>query len=92
MSGLQGAWAVVQTPAEVLRDPQALANGYILPVAARDGAGSYDLVASPVQFDETAPDLTRAPDSGEHTDQILVEELGLGPDAIDGLRADAIIN
>jgi len=92
MSGLQGAWAVVQTPAEVLHDPQARANGYILPVKARDGAGSYDLVASPVQFDETAPELTRAPDSGEHTDQILAGELGLGPDAIAALRADAIVS
>jgi crotonobetainyl-CoA:carnitine CoA-transferase CaiB-like acyl-CoA transferase len=92
MSGLHGAWAIVQTPAEVLSDPQARANGYILPVSARDGAGSYDLVASPVQFDEMPPELTRAPDSGEHTDQILTEELGLDRDAIRQLRADAVIN
>jgi crotonobetainyl-CoA:carnitine CoA-transferase CaiB-like acyl-CoA transferase len=92
MSGLHGAWAVVQTPAEVLTDPQARANGYILPVPARDGAGSYDLVASPVQFDEMSPELTRAPDSGEHTDQILADELGLDPEAIRGLRAGAIIS
>jgi crotonobetainyl-CoA:carnitine CoA-transferase CaiB-like acyl-CoA transferase len=92
MSGLRGAWAVVQTPAEVLRDPQARANGYILPVPARDGAGSYDLVASPVQFDEMPPTLTRAPDAGEHTDQILTEELGLDRDAIRRLKADHIIN
>ena len=92
LSGLRGAWAVVQTPAEVLRDPQARANGYVVPVPARDGAGSYDLVASPVQFDEAAPELTRAPDSGEHTDQILADELGLDRDAIARLRAGAIIN
>jgi crotonobetainyl-CoA:carnitine CoA-transferase CaiB-like acyl-CoA transferase len=82
----------VQTPAEVLTDPQARANGYILPVPARDGAGSYDLVASPVQFDEISPELTRAPDSGEHTDQILADELGLDPEAIRGLRASAIVS
>jgi crotonobetainyl-CoA:carnitine CoA-transferase CaiB-like acyl-CoA transferase len=92
MSGLQGAWAVVQTPAEVLTDPQARANGYILPVPARDGAGSYDLVASPVQFDEMPPELTRAPDSGEHTDQILADELGLDQEAIRGLRASAVVS
>jgi crotonobetainyl-CoA:carnitine CoA-transferase CaiB-like acyl-CoA transferase len=92
MSGLRGAWAVVQTPAEVLSDPQARANGYIQSVPARGGAGSYDLVASPVQFDETPPTLTRAPDAGEHTEQILTEELGLDRDAIRQLKADAIIN
>jgi crotonobetainyl-CoA:carnitine CoA-transferase CaiB-like acyl-CoA transferase len=39
------------------------------------------MVASPLQFDEEPPDLTRAPDHGEHTDQVL-EELGLEMDAI----------
>ena len=68
------------------------ANGYILPVPARDGAGSYDLVASPVQFDEMPPELTRAPDSGEHTDQILADELGLDQEAIRGLRASAVVS
>jgi crotonobetainyl-CoA:carnitine CoA-transferase CaiB-like acyl-CoA transferase len=92
MSGLRGAWAVVQTPEEVLSDPQARANGYVLPVTARHGEGSYDLVASPVQFDEAPPELTRAPDRGEHTAQILAEDLGLDRDAISRLRGDGVIN
>jgi crotonobetainyl-CoA:carnitine CoA-transferase CaiB-like acyl-CoA transferase len=92
MSKLEGAWAVVQTPGEVIDDPQARANGYILPVPARDGEGTYDLVANPVQFDETPPELTRAPDSGEHTDQILDKELGLDWDAIIQLKIDNIVN
>jgi crotonobetainyl-CoA:carnitine CoA-transferase CaiB-like acyl-CoA transferase len=29
------------------------------------------LFASPVQFDRTAPELDRAPEFGEHTDDIL---------------------
>jgi crotonobetainyl-CoA:carnitine CoA-transferase CaiB-like acyl-CoA transferase len=92
MGALKGAWAVVQTPAEVLTDPQAQANGYILPVQGRDGQTTYDLVASPVQFDEIPPELTRAPDSGEHTDQILDKELGLDWDAIIQLKIDNIVN
>jgi crotonobetainyl-CoA:carnitine CoA-transferase CaiB-like acyl-CoA transferase len=92
MSTLEGAWAVVQTPGEVLTDPQARANGYILPVRSRDGQSTYDLVANPVQFDETPPELTRAPDSGEHTDQILDKELGLDRDAIVQLKIDNIVN
>ena len=62
MPALEGAWAVVQTPAEVLKDPQVRANGYIRTVTGKDGETTYDLVANPVQFDETPPELTRAPD------------------------------
>jgi crotonobetainyl-CoA:carnitine CoA-transferase CaiB-like acyl-CoA transferase len=92
MASLEGAWAVVQTPGEVLNDPQARVNGYILPVTARDGEGRYDLVANPVQFDETPPELTRAPDAGEHTDEILDKELGLDWDSIIQLKVNNTIN
>jgi crotonobetainyl-CoA:carnitine CoA-transferase CaiB-like acyl-CoA transferase len=92
MAALEGAWAVVQTPAEVLRDPQVLANGYIRAVTAKDGETAYDLVANPVQFDETPPELTRAPDAGEHTDEILEKELGLDWDAIVALKLNNTVN
>jgi crotonobetainyl-CoA:carnitine CoA-transferase CaiB-like acyl-CoA transferase len=92
MTALEGAWAVVQTPTEVLRDPQALANGYIRTVTGKDGETSYDLVANPVQFDETPPELTRAPDAGEHTDEILEKELGLDWDAILALKLNNTVS
>jgi crotonobetainyl-CoA:carnitine CoA-transferase CaiB-like acyl-CoA transferase len=87
----QGVWAVVQTPGEVLEDVQVVANGYIRPVKTLDGEGTYNLVANPVQFDETPPDLTRAPDSGQHTDELLLE-LGLDYDQIIELKAAGVIN
>ena len=92
MAALEGAWAVVQTPAEVLRDPQVLANGYTRTVTGKDGQTTYDLVANPVQFDETPPELTRAPDAGEHTDEILEKELGLDWDAILALKLRNTVN
>jgi crotonobetainyl-CoA:carnitine CoA-transferase CaiB-like acyl-CoA transferase len=49
-------------------------------------------VAGWLFVDEIPPELTRAPDAGEHTDQILEEELGLDRDAIHRLKAVAIIN
>jgi crotonobetainyl-CoA:carnitine CoA-transferase CaiB-like acyl-CoA transferase len=33
-----------------------------------------ELVANPVQFDNTPPDITRAPQFAEHTDDILAEQ------------------
>ncbi len=77
---LEGQWAPIQNPLELAADPQVRANGYIRPVIDEDGI-TRELVASPVQFDNTPPDLTRAPQFAEHTDEILTE-LGLSMDQI----------
>jgi crotonobetainyl-CoA:carnitine CoA-transferase CaiB-like acyl-CoA transferase len=79
-----GVWAPVQTASEVLEDPQVLANGYLREVTAASGA-TFRMVASPLQFDEEAPDLVRAPEHGEHTDEVL-QELGLDMDAVIELK------
>lgn len=80
LAEVEGVWAVVQTPLEVHDDPQVVANGYLRPVESAD-ATTFSLPANPVQFDEGPPDLTRAPEHGEHTEAVLLE-LGLGWDEI----------
>ncbi|MCU1401512.1 MAG: CoA-transferase [Acidimicrobiales bacterium] len=67
----EGVWTVAQDVSELLDDPQMIANGYIREIAMDNGR-VVRLVASPVQFDESQPDLTRAPDHGEHTDDELL--------------------
>jgi crotonobetainyl-CoA:carnitine CoA-transferase CaiB-like acyl-CoA transferase len=74
----------VQTALEVHDDPQVLANGY-LPELKLDDGTPFRLVANPVQFDETPPELTPAPGHGQHTDEILLE-LGLDWDHILALK------
>jgi crotonobetainyl-CoA:carnitine CoA-transferase CaiB-like acyl-CoA transferase len=85
----KGVWAVVQTPSELLVDPQALANGYIRDVEAKSGT-VFRMVPSPLQFDERPPDLTRAPDHGEHTDEVI-GELGYDQDALLELKIKGVI-
>lgn len=88
----QGVWAAVQTPSEVLADPQVVANGYVRQVKTADGAHSYGLIANPVQFDETPPELVRAPDAFQHTDEILQELLGLDDEALLELKVASVVN
>ncbi|HEY6319406.1 MAG TPA: CoA transferase, partial [Acidimicrobiia bacterium] len=78
LATMQGVWAVVQTARELHDDPQVDANGY-LPTVASDSGDPVALVASPVQFDEAPPTLSRAPEHGQHTEEVLLE-LGLSWD------------
>jgi crotonobetainyl-CoA:carnitine CoA-transferase CaiB-like acyl-CoA transferase len=67
-----GVWAALATPKETLNDPQVKPNGYVIPNVDADG-NEYQIVAPPVQFNETPPAPSRAPEYGEHTEEILLE-------------------
>ncbi len=71
-STLKGQWAPVQNTIEVAADPQVRENGYIASTATKDGT-QFELVASPVQFDELPTATARAPEFNEHSDEILAE-------------------
>ena len=65
-------WAALATPKETLNDPQVQPNG--LTVANVDDKGvAYQIVAAPVQFGESPPSPARAPEHGQHTEEILLE-------------------
>ena len=86
---LEGQWSVAQDSVEAGRDEQARAAGMIRPVVDVTGA-PQELVANPVQFDTTPPDLRRAPQFGEHTDELLAE-LGVPEDRILELKISGAI-
>jgi crotonobetainyl-CoA:carnitine CoA-transferase CaiB-like acyl-CoA transferase len=62
----------MQSAIELHDDPQAVANGYLPELTTPEGI-DFNLVASPVQFDQVSPDLTTAPEHGQHTEEILLE-------------------
>jgi crotonobetainyl-CoA:carnitine CoA-transferase CaiB-like acyl-CoA transferase len=78
-------WAPVQTVEELLDDPQVIANGYIGEVHLESGDQQYSLPTGPVQIDGRPPEMTRAPESGENTEELLLE-LGYSWDEIVGLK------
>ncbi len=88
--GMEGPWAAMQTPLELHEDRQALANGYAQEV---DGGarGRFTLVRSPVQFDGARAELRRGPEMGEHTDEVLMEWLGLTMDELLEQKANGAI-
>jgi crotonobetainyl-CoA:carnitine CoA-transferase CaiB-like acyl-CoA transferase len=89
LAELDAPWAPVQSVREVIEDPQVIANGYVGEVAL-DGGQGYRLPTVPVQFDEQAPPLRRAPEHGEHTEALLLE-LGYDWDRIAELTDQGVI-
>jgi crotonobetainyl-CoA:carnitine CoA-transferase CaiB-like acyl-CoA transferase len=79
----------MQTVLELPADPQAVANGFVQPVAY-DGDVVMPMVASPAQFDRTPPTLGRAPEFGADTDDVL-QALGMDMDAIIEAKIDGAV-
>lgn len=69
-------WAPVQTPAEVVEDPQAHAAESFVDVPARDGAAPSRAVATPIRFgSRRVGPAGPVPELGEHGEDVL-RELG----------------
>jgi crotonobetainyl-CoA:carnitine CoA-transferase CaiB-like acyl-CoA transferase len=90
LSGVHVTFGAVRGPKEVIDDPQLRANDIVVPI---EGAGGKltSTISSPIQV-HGVPKVSakRAPEIGEHNDQVL-QELGFNAAEIDGLRASGAV-
>jgi formyl-CoA transferase len=83
-------FGVVQTPSEVINDPQLRENNIIVPL---EGAGGNlkSTISSPIQVHDVAKvPAKRGPEIGEHNEEVL-KELGFDAKQIDSFRASGTI-
>jgi len=83
-------FGAVRGPQEVIDDPQLRPNGIVVPL---EGAGGKltSTISSPIQVHDVAKvPARRAPDIGEHNDEIL-RDLGFSAAEIDGLHASVTV-
>ncbi len=70
-------WAPVQSLAEVLDDPQAIASGAFTQIPGTDDQSSIPSIASPISFNEAKIEpMSHSPSLGEHTKEVL-DEIGI---------------
>jgi len=80
----EGPWSPVQRVGDLNRDTQAWDNGYLQKVDYGDGR-ELTLASAPLQFNGEVHPLTRAPEFGESTEEVLLE-LGRSWEEITALR------
>jgi crotonobetainyl-CoA:carnitine CoA-transferase CaiB-like acyl-CoA transferase len=90
LSGVHVTFGAVRGPQEVIDDPQLRANDIVVPLEGA-GANLTSTISSPIQVHGVAKvSAKRAPDIGEHNDDVL-QELGFNAAQIEGLRAGGAI-
>ncbi|HEY0958295.1 MAG TPA: CoA transferase [Novosphingobium sp.] len=81
----------INTTREAANDPQAILNGYITKLQ-HPSYGEISLPGFPVALSETPARIHRqAPQFGEHTEEVLIDLLGLNWDELTTLRERKII-
>ncbi|HET7598037.1 MAG TPA: CoA transferase [Burkholderiales bacterium] len=81
----------INSVAQALADPHTAARDMVRTVE-HPTAGEVKLLGIPFRFSGTPASVRRAPPTlGQHTEQVLREELGLSDERIAGLRAENII-
>ena len=84
-------WSVVNSVSDLPDDPQMRANDYIASVE-HPTHGPLEMLNVPIGFSRTPPSIeSTAPEFGQHTEQVLVDDLGYTWDQIGLLKEAEVI-
>lgn len=84
-------WSPVREIEELLTDPQVSAAGGFVEVPTGEGSGTSTMVASPIDFSESAWSPSRpSPEIGQHTEEVLLD-LGYDWEGIAALQEGGAI-
>ena len=75
---------------ELHHDPHLVARGFVKPID-HPVHGNVPLMGFAPQLSASEVPIERAPLLGEHTDEILAEDLGLDPATLGGLRSEGVL-
>ncbi|MBW2384118.1 MAG: CoA transferase [Deltaproteobacteria bacterium] len=81
--------AIIDTR-DLYRDPHLLERGFVKTVEHPE-RGEARLLGFPTRMSESHVEIERAPYLGEHTDEVLRDELGLTDDELKALRENGIL-
>lgn len=83
-------FGIVRAPSEVINDPQLRENDIVVPIEGAGGNIKFT-VSSPIKVhDVTKVPSKRAPEIGEHNEEVL-KEIGFDTKQIDGFRASGAV-
>jgi len=83
-------WDPIQSPQEVVNDPQARANDFFVPYD-HPTFGQIDVVANPIKLSKTPATVrTAAPEFSQHTEEVLLE-LGYSWEDISQFKEQGLI-
>jgi crotonobetainyl-CoA:carnitine CoA-transferase CaiB-like acyl-CoA transferase len=89
-NGVHVTFGAVRGPQEVINDPQLRVNEIVVPLEGAGGKLTMT-ISSPIQVHGvTKASARRAPELGEHNDEIL-KDLGFDAKSIDSLRASGAV-
>ena len=75
---------------EIIEDASLAANDMIVTVGHPE-RGSFTTVGNPLKLSDSPTHITTPPLLGQHTEEILIGELGLGEDELPFLKAQGVI-